>query len=129
MTKLLFSLLLLAIFTASKAQLITSVDTTYHPIIDTSVHSATTCRLNVIQLPLSNDSIVSISVNGTFNNHFNLENETINMSSNTGVILATYNFTLQGINYQDVQDKGTEYLFQVIATYLYDNYHFRLNFK
>ena len=129
MKKLLFSLLLLVIFTAPKAQLINTVDTSYHPIIDTLVHGSTSCKLNAIAIPLSNDSIVSISINGNFNNHFDLENETINLSSASGKILQTYNFTLQGQNYDDVQNNGTESLFQVVATYIYQNYGFRLIFK
>jgi hypothetical protein len=129
MKKLLFSLLLLAIFTAPKAQLISTVDTSYHPVIDTSVHGLTTCQIVAIPQPLINDSIVSVSINGTFNNHVNLENETINLNDSKGTVLSTYNFTLQGQNYLDVQNNGTEYLFQVIATYLYNTYHFRLTFK
>jgi len=129
MKKLLFSLLLLAIFSAPKAQVIFTVDTSYHPIIDTSVHGLTTCNVIAIHNPLINDSIVSVSISGTFNNHVNLENETINLNNSNGTVLSTYNFTLQGQNYTDVQNNGTEYLFQVIATYLYDNYHFRLIFK
>ena len=129
MKKILFSLLLLVIFTTPKAQLINTVDTSYHPIIDTLVHGSTSCKLNAIAIPLSNDSIVSISINGNFNNHFDLENETINLSSASGKILQTYNFTLQGQNYTDVQNNGTEYLYQVIATYLFHDYGFRLNFK
>ena len=128
MKKLLFSLLLLAMFTTSKAQLITTVDTSYHPIIDTSIHGSTSCRLNAIAIPL-NDSILNITINGTFNNHKDIENETINLNSASGKIIQQYNFTLQGQNYTDVQNNGTEYLFQVIATYLYQNYGFRLIFK
>jgi len=128
MKQLLFSLLLVVMFTTSKAQLITTVDTSYHPIIDTSING-TSCKLKAIYIPLSNDSIVSISINGTFNNHHDLENETINLNSASGTILQTYNFTLQAENYTDVQNNGTEYLFQVIATFIYENYGYRLSFK
>ncbi len=128
MKKILFSLLFIALFTTSKAQLITTVDTSYHPIIDTSIHGSTSCRLNAIAIPL-NDSIANITINGTFNNHKDLENETINLNSASGKTIQQYNFTLQGQNYDDVQNNGPEYLFQVIATYIYQNYGFRLVFR
>jgi hypothetical protein len=128
MKKLLFSLLFIVLFTTTKAQLITTVDTSYHPIIDTSIHGYTSCKINTIAIPL-NDSIENITINGTFNNHKDIENETINLNSDSGKTIQQYNFTLQGQNYTDVQNNGTEYLFEVIATYLYNTYHFRLTFK
>ena len=124
-------------FTA-KAQLVSSVDTVhFRPIIDTSVKGFASCKIRSINLPLSSDSVTRISLKVVSDNLQTYSDIDILFLNDSLQSLNSMFFTLQDDalpvhlikNYTDVQNKGVEYLFQVIATYLYDNYHFRLIFK
>ena len=111
----------------SQAQLVPSVDTvTFNPIIDTSVHGFTACKIVTIHLSLNPDSITRIALKGTSDNLKNYADMNILFLNDSMQPLATFPFTLQDDpltthvikNYTDVQNNGVEYLFQVVASYL-----------
>ena len=121
-----------------KAQLVTTVDMSFHPIIDTSVHSYSACKVVPFSLSLlSADSVSRIAIKGGTDNFRSYSDIQVLFLSDSLQTLASQWFTLQDDpfnphlvkNYTDVQYNGVEYLFQVVATYLKNSKHIPITFK
>lgn len=122
----------------TNAQLVPTVDTvSFRPVIDTSVHGFTACKIVTIHLSLNPDSITRIALKGTSDNLKNYADMNILFLNDSLQPLATFPFTLQDDpltphvtkNYMDVQNNGVEYLFQVVANYLKTVKGIIVNFK
>ena len=127
MKKVLFSLLLTASFSVSKAQLVPIIDTSFHPVIDTSIQGITACDIAPIKAALSNDTAVYVSIASVSDNLTNLANINFYFLRSDLTPMKTITFTVQGQNYIDWNNN--EYLFKLIATYIQSSMGVRIQFK
>ena len=126
-----FSLCLVFALTISKAQYVAVVDNSFNPIIDTSIHSMSACQIQPFRLSvLGNDTVSVISATSLSDNLSKTQGyANINvqyMNSNLSV-LQSFTFTIQGDNYTEWN--SDEYLFKVLATYIYQSKGYRITFK
>jgi hypothetical protein len=126
MKKLFISLLLIASL-GSKAQLVPSIDTSFHPVIDTSLQGITACKIQPIKAALSNDTATRLSIVIISDNLSDLANLSVSFIKSDLSPMKTITFTLQGQNYIDWNNN--EYLFKLVATYIKTTYGIQLTFK
>jgi len=111
----------------AKAQLVTSIDTSFHPTIDLSLSSITACKIQPIKSALSNDTATRLSISIVNDNLSDLANLNVSFLKNDLYAIKSFTFTLQGYNYIDWNDNV--YLFKVAATYIKNTYGIVLIFK
>lgn len=126
MKKLFISLLLIASL-GSKAQLVPSIDTSFHPVIDTSLVGITACKIVPIKAVLSNDTATRVSIGIVSDNLSDLANLSVSFTKSDLSPIKTFTYTLQGQNYIDWNNN--EYLFKLVATYLQSSIGIHLTFK
>lgn len=126
MKKLFISLLLIASL-GSKAQLIPVVDTSFHPVIDTSLVGTTACKIQPIKSAFSNDTATRLSISIVSDNLNSLANLSVSFIKPDLSPLRTFSFTVQGQNYADWNNN--EYLFKLAATYIKDTFGTNLIFQ
>jgi len=126
MKKLFISLLLIASL-GSKAQLVPSIDTSFHPVIDTSLVGITACKIVPIKAVLSNDTATRVSIGIVSDNLADLANLSVSFIKSDLSPIKTFTYTLQGQNYIDWNNN--EYLFKLVATYLQSSIGIHLTFK
>ena len=126
MKKLFISLLLIASL-GSKAQLVPSIDTSFHPVIDTSLVGITACKIVPIKAVLSNDTATRVSIGIVSDNLSDLANLSVSFIKSDLSPIKTFTYTLQGQNYIDWNNN--EYLFKLVATYIQSSIGIHLTFK
>ena len=131
MKRIFFSLCLVLALTVSKAQFVSVVDNSYNPVIDTSIHSMSACQIQPFRLSvLGNDTVSVIAATSLSDNlsktqgYANINVQYMNSSLN---VLQSFTFTIQGDNYTEWN--SDEYLFKVLATYIYQSKGYRITFK
>jgi hypothetical protein len=115
MKKLFISLLLIASL-GVKAQYVPTIDTSFHPHIDTTITGITACQIVPIKAALSNDTATLVSIAVISDNLSNLANINFSFLKSDLTPMKTITFTVQGQNYIDWDNN--EYLFKLVATYL-----------
>ena len=131
MKRIVFSLCLVFALTVSKAQFVAVVDNNFNPIIDTSIHSMSACQLQPFRLSvLGNDTISVISATSLSDNLSKTQgyaNINVQLMNSNLSVLQSFSFTIQGSNYNEWN--SDEYLFKVIATYIYTSKGYRIQFR
>jgi len=126
MKKLFISLLLIASL-GVKAQYVPTIDTSFHPVIDTTLQGITACHISPIKSAFSNDSATLISVVSVSDNLESLANLNFSFLNANQSVIKSFTFTIQGQNYVDWN--SNVYLFKLFATYLNNQYGVKLTFK
>jgi len=111
----------------AKAQLVPSIDTSFHPVIDTSLVGITACKIVPIKAVLSNDTATRVSIGIVSDNLSDLANLNVSFIKSDLSPIKTFTYTLQGQNYIDWNNN--EYLFKLVATYLQSSIGIHLTFK
>jgi len=109
------------------AQLVSIIDTSFHPTIDSSLSSITACSIQPIKSALSNDTATRLSISIVNDNLSDLANLNVSFLKENLAPIKYFTFTLQGYNYIDWNDNV--YLFKVAATYIKNTYGIVLIFK
>lgn len=126
MKKLLLVISLCLVIT-SNAQIVSVIDTSYHPKLDSTVSGVAACKIEPIKSALSSDTITSISIKVVDDNLQNQANLSFSYLTSKQIALRSITFTLQGQNYIDWN--SNEYLFKLLATYIHNEYGVYLVFK
>ena len=126
MKKVLLGLSLL-LASISYGQLVPTIDTSFHPVIDTSLNGITACKIQPIKASFSNDTATRISIGIVNDNLSDLANLSVSFLKSDLSAIKTITYTLQGYNYVDWNNN--EYLFKLVATYIKTTYGINLTFK
>jgi len=112
---------------SANSQFVQTVDTSFHPVIDTSITSITACNINPIKAELSNDTARLVTINVISDNLSNLANICFSFLKIDLTPIKSITFTVQGKNYSDWN--SNEYLFKLVATFLNNTIGLRLSFR
>ncbi len=131
MKRIIFSLCFVFALTVCKAQYVEVVDNSFNPTIDTSVHSMSACQLQPFRLSvLGKDTVSVISATSLSDNLSKTQgyaNINVQLMNSNLSVLNSFTFTIQGDNYSEWN--SDEYLFKVIATYIYQSKGYRIQFR
>jgi acid phosphatase class B len=125
--KKLFLVIGLFLVIAANSQTISSIDTSFHPKLDSTIIGLAACQIQPIKTVLSNDTVSLVSIKVIEDNLQNMANLSFSFMTSKQNVIKSVPFTLQGQNYIDWN--SNEYLFKLLATYIYEQYELKITFK